>query len=125
MNKSLLCGIWRLLVRIPRLIWQAEVTHNTHEGHDRISFMGLDHHRVRDFVVLELPRSQAAITPEQIAERLAIPIERVRVILDELEKGMTFLFRDERGSVAWAYPVTVEPTPHRITFSSGEKIYAA
>jgi len=125
MNKSLLYGIWRLLVRIPRLIWQAEVIHNTHEGPDRISFMGLDHHRVRDFVVLELPRSQATITPEQIAERLAMPLERVRVILNELEKGMTFLFRDERGAVAWAYPVTVEPTPHRITFSSGEKIYAA
>lgn len=125
MNKSLLYGIWRFLVRIPRRIWQAEVTHSSHEGHDRTSFMSPDHHRVRDFVVLELPRSQAVILPEQIAERLTMPIERVRVILDELEKGMTFLFRDERGAVAWAYPVTVEPTPHRITFSSSEKIYAA
>ena len=125
MKKSLLYGIWRMLVRIPRLIWQAEINHNADEGHDRTSFMTPDHHRVRDFVVLEMPRSQAAITPEQIAERLTVPIEQIRVILDELEKGMTFLFRDERGAVAWAYPVTVEPTPHCVTFSSGEKIYAA
>lgn len=125
MKKSLLYGIWCLLVRIPQRIWQAEVAHSAHEGHDRLSFMSPDHHRVRDFVVLELPRSQAAIPPEEIAARLDLPIERVLTILDELEKGMTFLFRDEKSAVAWAYPVTVEPTPHRITFSSGEQIYAA
>jgi hypothetical protein len=38
---------------------------------------------------------------------------------------MTFLFRNEQGSVTWAYPVTVDQTPHRVTFSSGEQVYAA
>ena len=125
MNKSLLSNIWRFLVRIPGRIWDAEISHSAHGGHDRLSFMKADHHRVRDFVVLELPRIQAAIPPEQIADRLDLPIARVLTILDELEKGMTFLFRDETGAVAWAYPVTAEPTPHRITFSTGEQIYAA
>jgi len=46
-------------------------------------------------------------------------------ILDELEKKMTFLYRDEQGAVLWAYPVTAARTPHRITFSSGERISAA
>ena len=38
---------------------------------------------------------------------------------------MTFLFRNPAGDVTWAYPVTVDQTPHQVTFSSGEKLYAA
>ncbi len=90
-----------------------------------LSFMSVDHHRVRNFVVSELPRAGQALPPETIASRLGLPLEQVLHILDELEKHLVFLFRNPQGEVAWAYPVTVEPTPHRVTFSSGEKIYAA
>jgi hypothetical protein len=38
---------------------------------------------------------------------------------------MTFLYRNERGEVTWAYPVTVAQTPHRLTFGSGEQVNAA
>jgi hypothetical protein len=38
---------------------------------------------------------------------------------------MTFLFRNEEGAVTWAYPVTVERTPHRVSLSTGEQVYAA
>jgi hypothetical protein len=38
---------------------------------------------------------------------------------------MTFLFRNDGGSVTWAYPVTVEQTPHHMSFSTGERAYAA
>lgn len=87
--------------------------------------MSADHHRVRDLAVLELPRQGKPLTPKFISDRLELPIERVQSILDELEKNMTFLFRNPQGEVTWAYPVTVDPTPHRITFSSGEQVYAA
>jgi hypothetical protein len=49
----------------------------------------------------------------------------VVLFLDELEQHMTFLFRNAQGDVVWAYPVTVEQTPHRITFDTGEQLYAA
>jgi hypothetical protein len=49
----------------------------------------------------------------------------VNTILDDLEKKLTFLFRNEEGAVAWAYPVTVDKTPHHLTFSTGEQLYAA
>jgi len=65
------------------------------------------------------------LTPEFIARELSLPLDRVILILDELEAHMTFLFRSEGRAVTWAYPVTVERTPHRVTFSSGEQIYAA
>jgi hypothetical protein len=90
-----------------------------------LAFMTEEHHRVRNFVVRELPRVGSAIAPEFIAESLTLAVARTKVILDELEKHMTFLFRNQQGAVAWAYPVTVDPTPHRIIFDTGESLYAA
>jgi len=84
-----------------------------------------DHHRVREYVVLELPKVNAPIYPQQIAKSLDLNIDQVITLLDDLEKHMTFLFRNGEGAVTWAYPVTVAQTPHRIDFSSGEQIYAA
>jgi hypothetical protein len=52
-------------------------------------------------------------------------LEKVIPILDELERKITILCRNVEGSVTWAYPVSVDETPQRITFSTGEQIYAA
>jgi len=60
-----------------------------------------------------------------ISQALQLPLEQVGAILDELENNLFFLVRNEQGAVAWAFPVTVEPTPHRLVFSSGEQAYAA
>ena len=125
MNKSLLLGFHRFLLRIPRPIWQQEIARSVRTSEKSLAFMTADHHRVRDFVVRELPRMAEPIPPETIAQRLDMELGKVISILDELEKNMTFLYRNEEGSVTWAYPVTVEQTPHRITFSTGEQIYAA
>jgi len=125
MNKSLLLGIQHFLLRIPRPIWQQEVERSAITGRKALTFMTPDHHRVRDFVVMELPRLATPITSAMIAQSLSMELSKVILILDELEKNLTFLFRNEEGAVVWAYPVTVEPTPHRITFSTGEQIYAA
>jgi hypothetical protein len=45
-------------------------------------------------------------------------------ILGELEQHLKFVFRNERGEVTWAYPVTVDETPHRARFSTGEDAYS-
>jgi hypothetical protein len=95
------------------------------ETQSDLSFITPDHQCVRDFVVREMPRLNQPISPETIASAVNLPLERVRIVLDELERGMTFLFRNAAGAVTWAYPVTVDPTPHQVTFSSGEKLYAA
>lgn len=108
-----------------RLIWQDRVVRNAKNMHHRLDFMSEEHHNVRDFVVLEIPRRGTAISPEDIAREVNLSLQRTEEILDELERGMTLLFRNSAGEVAWAYPVTAETTPHRIHFSSGEHIYAA
>lgn len=125
MNKSLLLGISRYILRIPRIIWQRVVSRSTTDAQNRLAFMTGDHHRVREYVVLELPKVNAPIYPQQIAKSLDLNIDQVITLLDDLEKHMTFLFRNGEGAVTWAYPVTVAQTPHRIDFSSGEQIYAA
>ena len=90
-----------------------------------LGFMSPEHHRVRNLVVRELPGVGEPLSPAFIAEKLSLPVDRVEAILDELEKRMTFLFRNSDGAVVWAYPVTVEATPHHVTFSTGEQVYSA
>ena len=125
MNKGLLLGIWRFLLRIPRPIWQQEVARSAKAAENALAFMTPDHHRIRDFVVREMPRIAKPIPPETIATNLNMEESQVVSILVELEKNLTFLYRNDQGAVVWAYPVTVEPTPHCLTFSTGEQIYAA
>ncbi len=125
MNKSLLMGLGRIFLRIPRPIWQQEVTRGARAADRSLAFMTSDHHNVRDFVVREMPRFAKPIPPETIAQSLDMELVHVISILGELEKKLTFLFRNEDGAVNWAYPVTVDKTPQRITFSTGEQVYAA
>ncbi len=120
MDNKLLMGVWRYLVPIPRPVWQSQV-----HGDADLGFMSEAHHAVRDFAVLEIPRVGKPLTPEFIAQELNLSQPQVVSILDDLEAHMTFLFRNEQGAVTWAYPVTVDQTPHRVTFSSGEQAHAA
>jgi len=91
----------------------------------RLSFMTSQHHRIRRYLVREIPRTGRPIQPKLISEQLKLPIDRVNEILDDLEGNLFFLVRNERGHVCWAFPVTAERTPHQLRFSSGERIYAA
>ena len=120
MDDSLLLGLWRCTLPIPRAVWQKLV-----RGNAQLGFMSEEHHRIRNWVVTELPRVGRPLSPELIAQELRLPKAQVTDILDELEQHKTFLFRNEHGAVTWAYPVTVEHTPHHLTFSTGEQVYAA
>jgi hypothetical protein len=118
---ALLMGVWRYLLPIPRPIWQSQV----HGDPAQLDFMSEQHHWVRDFAVTELPRVGEPLTPEFIARELDLGRDQVVQLLDDLEQHMTFLFRNDQGAVTWAYPVTVDATPHHLTFSTGERLYAA
>jgi hypothetical protein len=87
--------------------------------------MSREHHLIRRFVVKELPRAGNPLKPELISQRLKLPVGRVDDILDELERNLFFLVRNSQGAVTWAYPVTVEKTPHGLVFSTGERLYGA
>jgi hypothetical protein len=124
MKDRLLLGLGRFMVPIPRAVWQRAMRANARKLRSELRFMSADHHRVRNFVVTELPRLGVPLAPQAIAAALNLALPRVTTILAELEKHLVFLFRNERGAVTWAYPVTVEATPHHAHFSTGEEAYS-
>ena len=124
MKDSLLLGLGRYMIPIPRMIWERIMKSEGRKSREGLGFMSAAHHRVRDFAVLELPRTGVPLAPESIAEALDLPLPRVVSILEELEKHLTFVFRGDQRVVTWAYPVTVDETPHHARFSTGEEVYS-
>ncbi len=125
-DDAVLLGLWRYLVPLPPRLWKGRVREAGRAGMQTVlSFMTPDHHRVRNFAVRELARYGRPLEPQDFATVLDLPVERVVEILDDLEAHMSFLFRTDGRAVDWAYPVSVGPTPHHVTFSSGERIDAA
>jgi hypothetical protein len=125
MVEKILLGQGRQIIEAPQTMWKQHLAQDSEHGQARLSFMTEAHHQVRTFVVNELVISQKPVAPKHISEMLKLPLEQVNSILDELEKKLVYVVRNEQGMVAWAYPVTVESTPHRLSFSSGERLYAA
>ena len=110
---------------IPRALWAHHVQLRATELPKTLAFMTENHHRVRYFVVRELPRIGKPIPPDIIAEKLKLSFSKTTEILNDLEKNLFFLVRNDKGEVLWSYPVTADKTPHQLTFSSGENINAA
>ncbi|HMD89152.1 MAG TPA: hypothetical protein VKF38_08315 [Anaerolineaceae bacterium] len=125
MDEKILLGRGRQILEIPQDSWKKHLTQIPEHSQERLAFMTDAHQRVRYFVVKELVDRQMPLEPEYIAEKLKLPLESVQQILEELESKLFFLARNEQNAVAWAYPLTVEPTPHHLKFSSGEQLYGA
>lgn len=125
MSETILLGQGRQITEIPRKKWEEYLSQVPQHSETRLGFMSEEHHRVRYFVVRELPRTGKPIQPEFVSQSLELPLARVNTILDELEKNLFFLVRNSQGAVSWAYPVTVEKTPHDLAFSTGERLYGA
>ena len=121
---NILLGFSRFMIPVPRFIWKRQLPAKERHLTASLGFMSEQHHAVRNHVVKELPRAGKPLSPESIAQAVNLPVDRVVAILDDLEKHMTFLFRNEQKAVSWAYPVTVDKTPHHMALSTGESAYA-
>lgn len=125
MSETILIGSGRQITEMPRPDWEAQLAHAPEVCARRMRFMSEDHHRVRYFVVEEIARRGKPLPPEAIAAALKLEPSRLAGILDELEANLFFLVRNDAGAVSWAYPVTAETTPHRLVFSTGERLHGA
>jgi hypothetical protein len=125
MGNRLMAGVWRCVLGVPQFLWEKQIVREVEEVKHSKRFMSAEHRLVHHYVVRELPRYGKPIPPDLVARELGLAPERVVAILEDLERNLTFVYRDTAGSVIWAYPVTVERTPHSITFHSGEQLYAA
>jgi hypothetical protein len=125
MKNKLMIGFWRYMVNLPSRVWEKEISKAKGKFEAELGFMTDEHRLVHHFVVRELAYAGEPLSSEVVANKLDLPISQVNAILDDLEKHMTFLFRDNHARVVWAYPVTVDKTPHHVTFDTGEELYAA
>ena len=125
MSETVLTGHGGKIVGRPQTLWERELGQVPEKLQARLAFMSDDHHRVRYYAVEQLARRGEPISPSRIAEDLDLPRARTAAILEELEKNLFFLVRNDNGDVSWAFPVTVEPTPHRLVFSAGERLFGA
>jgi hypothetical protein len=125
MSESLLLVRGRALIPVPRTQWEQHVHRAPAHHGARQAFMTPDHHRVRYYVVRALAAHARPLSVAALAAALALAPAAVETILADLERNLFFLVRNPAGEVSWAFPVTADPTPHRITFDNGEAIYAA
>jgi len=113
------------LTSLPTVDWKQLVLAAIERGRQRLDFMSEEHHAIRRAAVTGLVRTGKPIEPETFSRQLEISVSRTVEILDDLERNLFFLVRNEEGAVSWAFPVTVDRTPHRLTFSTGERLYGA
>ena len=125
MRKPVLTGDGHRFTEISRATWEQHVTQAPQDISKMLGFMTDAHHLIRYFVVGKLPRIGKPISPEMISEELDMSLSKTTEILDDLERNLFFLVRNGQGHISWAFPVTVDKTPHQLTFSTGEKLNAA
>jgi hypothetical protein len=125
MKNRLMLGLWSYIINVPQFLWQRQIASGKRKFEKEYGSLSEECRMIHHFVVRELPANGKPLSPESISDRLGFSVDRVIAALDHLEKRMTFLYRNKNGDVLWAYPVTVDKTPHRITFNTGEKLYAA
>jgi hypothetical protein len=126
MKDTILIGRGKTILEVPSENWRKHLAGAGHHMGARLSFMTGDHQQVRNFVVRELPRNNGRpLSPEDISRGLHLPLTSVIAILEDLQKNLFFLVLNSAGEVSWAFPVTLDRTPHRLSFSSGESLFAA
>lgn len=125
MSATILTADGTTIGSMPREVWEGELRGAPEAMKHRLAFMTADHHRVRRFAVAELPRRGQAISIDSIASALSLPGDRVATIVAELERALFFVVRTKGASVSWAFPVTVDETPHALTLSTGGRCFAA
>lgn len=126
MEQQAFLGLWKLMIPLPKKWLMPQITKRANQTTEQqVRFMTDDYHQVRDFVVQELHRIGKPLTPAYIAEQLDVPPQSLDAVLDALEKGKVYLYRSDGENVTWAYPVTVDDTPHHLSYSTGEKGNAA
>ena len=123
--RRVLLGFNRRMIPIPWFLFTRILRREASKTKRVLGGLDDGHRHVHHFVVKKLPSLARPMSPDFIAEHLKLDLARVIQILDELERRLIFLYRPGGRDVVWAYPITAEPTPHRLAFSSGERVWAA
>jgi len=125
MEEHILFGRDRDLMEIPSKGWKHfidDAPERSKEFHPDIT---LEHLQVRNYAIETLALTGEALQPSTIERAFNKSKKRVEKILDDLQRNLVFIARDNQGAVTWAHPVTVEPTPHRLHLPGGKAFFAS
>lgn len=121
-----LTGHGKSIDRIDEAAWKDAVAAHVVHMPQRLAFMTPAHHRVRNAAVLGLTGSGGRpLSMAQLAAAAGVDEADTRAIAAELERNLFFVVRQGEDHVSWAFPVTVDRTPHRLVFGSGETVFGA
>jgi hypothetical protein len=122
---AMLIRLERFGFRVPQVLWKRVISAEARRSGKSLERFTPEHHRVRDLAVTTIASTGAPVSPHELGRTAGVGEDRLGVVLDELEKGKTFLYRTGGRDIDWAYPVTAEDTGHRIRLDSGERFFAA
>jgi len=123
---SVLAGRGSRFERIDEGAWKKAVIAAVAHMPQRLAFMTPAHHLVRNAAVREMPRNGGRpLSMAQVAAAAGVPEASARTIAAELERNLFFVVRKDQDHISWAFPVTVDQTPHEVTLGSSEAIYGA
>jgi hypothetical protein len=125
MKRKMFMGIWRFMLPIPRSISEKGVKRGVSGAKTKADLLSKEERKVHHFIVKQMAVADEPIATEFIGEKLNIPLNRVKDIVEKLEAMKTFCYRDDSQGINWAYPLSFENTGHKMTVSTGEQFFAA
>lgn len=124
-EETLLAGRSSRIERVAAQPWREALDRVGERMRARLAFMTAAHRTVREAAVVHLPSAGKPLDARDLAPLTGLDPVVVDRLLDDLHQRLFFLVRNAQRQVAWAFPVTIDRTPHHLTFDSGERLWGA
>jgi hypothetical protein len=118
-------GIWRFMIPLPLALVSNAIQRSANNICSHTLDVSDEERCVHRFVVRALTEVNQPVSLESIADKLKLPLDRVRTIIDKLEALKVFFYRYNNEGINWAYPVTSEDRLYGMTTNDGKHFYAA
>ena len=125
LKKKAFIGIWRFMIPLPQSLIKKDIGKMASAICRKTMNVSEEDRKVHRFVVMTMTETSEPVALEYIAEKLDMPLDRVRDIVGRLEEMKVFFYRYNNQGINWAYPVTAENGVHKMSFSTGEQFNAA
>ncbi|MFC1976236.1 hypothetical protein ACFLXQ_07545 [Chloroflexota bacterium] len=125
LKRKVFIGIWRFMIPLPQALIKRGIGRTADTICRKTADVSAEERKVHRFVVMTMTETNEPVTSEDIADKLDMPLDQVRHIVDKLEGLKVFFYRYNSQGINWAYPVTAENGVHKTTFSTGEQCNAA
>lgn len=118
-------GFRRHVLKLPAAVGRRRVRALTDRARSIMAELSDEDRSLHLFLATQLPLVGLPLTPAWIGGQRDIAAAVVAEQLDRLGQRKALIARNAVGDVTWVYPVTVDSTPHHLTFESGDRLDAA